>query len=128
MELQLAQQFRSRALVHTPPREFVRLDAERHLGVDADQSSRQVHRRAMLTEQARDFFRPANPGLLDTVQVLVNFFDSAELLNQRSGRLLADPWHTFDIIDRISRKRLDIDQRRRLDAEALLDLARSDSL
>ena len=81
----------------------------------------------MLTEQARDFFRPANPALLDTVQVLVNFFHSAELLNQRRGRLLADPGHAFDVVDRVAGKRLDIDQRRRLDAEALLDLAHPDS-
>ncbi len=112
MELELAQQFGRGALVHPAPGEFVRLDADGSVGVDTDQSARQVHRRAMLAEQARDFFRPANPALLDTVQVLVDFFHSAELLNQRRGRLLADAGHTFDVVDRVAGESLDIDQQR----------------
>ena len=86
IELQLAQQIGGQLLVDALPREFVGRELERHVGLDAHQSSREVDRRAMLGEQARDFFRAANPGLLDTVEVLVEFLDAAEFLNQRRRR------------------------------------------
>ena len=127
IELQLAQQLGRRLLVHSMPREFVGLDLERHVSLDTHQFPREVHRCAMLGEQARDFLRTANPRLLDMIEVLVNALHAAELLHQRRRRLLADAGHAFDIVDGVAGQRLDIDQRRRLDAEALAHLARPDS-
>ncbi len=65
---------------------------------------------------------------LDFVEVLVELLDSAEFLDQRRRRFLADSGYPFDIVYRIARQRLNIDQRRWLDAEAFAYFAWPGSL
>ena len=72
----------------------------------------------MLGKQAGDSFGAANSRLLDFVEVLVELLNSAEFLDQRRRRFLADSGDAFDIVYRIARQRLNIDERRWLDAEA----------
>ena len=56
---------------------------------------------------------------------VVQIVEAAEFLDQRRRGFLADARHAFDIVDRIAHQRLDVDERTRLDAEALAHLARA---
>ena len=130
IELNSSSRIRSAAdlLVDAVPCELVGLDFERHVGLDPHQSSargpppRDAQRAVPRLSSRRESRSPRSGRGSRRVASI-----AAEFLNQRRRRLFADARHAFDIVDRVARQRLDIDQRRRLDAEALAHLARADA-
>ena len=115
-ELQLGEELAGARLVDRPHDEIFELDRQRQVLVERDQLPAQPH----LVDRGEQVL--AQLGLLHRRRVLQHALERAELLEQRSRGLLADPGHSGDVVDLVPRQRQQIPHLHRRHAPFLFHL------